>query len=621
LSFILAILVVLLSAQPVFIVEAAPEMRVIDFENGTRQGFEGHGGVETLTVTSDEAYSGTRSLFVTDRSQSWHGPSLNVTFYAEPDVLYTVTAWVLPLSGSSDFRLSTQIGEGDGAEYYNLDVKTVSTSDGWTELQGRFIYPNAEYITIYIENDTPDAEFYIDDISFFAPSGGGMLASIQLPSLHEIYKDHFLIGSAFSRQDLTGQRFELVQRHFNAMTAGNAMKPDALGGKSKGDYQFSSADSFIETLAGAGIPVHGHTLVWHAQSAPWLNKNPDGTVLTRDEARANLEEFINTVAGHYAGRVISWDVVNEAFTASTGSVPSDWRDALRKGGSSAESAAWYGAYANGADMAAGESGADYIYDAFVFTRLADPNAILYFNDYNEEYMGKREAIALMAEDLNEKWKADPRNTEPDRLLVEGLGMQAHYWTDALNPQDVEDTIRRWIRTGAEISVSELDIPAGSWSRYKELDEAEEMKQATLYAQLFKIYKDYSDHIARVSIWGIDDPTSWRSAGSPLLFNETGGPKLAFYAVMDPEGFLAGDYNDIKNQTGGESTGVPASPPDKGVEPSPSSEATPSPSQNGGEEESGAIFAVDGVLILIIVGSVAVLAAIVALVIVLMKRKR
>jgi endo-1,4-beta-xylanase len=289
--------------------------------------------------------------------------------------------------------------------------------------------------------------------------------------------------------------------------------------------------------------LHGHALVWHSQSVGWLYKNQSGSLMTRTEARASLEEYINTVAGHFAGEVISWDVVNEAFEASAADTP-DWRDALRKNGLTEEDSLWYGAYENGADTQAGESGADYIYDAFVFARLADPDAVLYYNDFNEEYPGKRELIAKMTEDLNEQWKSDPRNTDTDRLLIEGLGLQAHYWTDILNPQDVEDTIIRWAATGAELSISELDIPMGSYTGFKELTAEEEKKQAKLYAELFQIFKKHSDSIARVTIWGIDDAGSWRSDGSPLLFGRDMVAKPAYYAVMDPEGYLAGAYDDM-----------------------------------------------------------------------------
>ncbi|MCL1806846.1 MAG: endo-1,4-beta-xylanase [Oscillospiraceae bacterium] len=606
---LLAVTLLLLSAPSAFFAEAAVEMPFIDFESNNRQGFSGHAGSEVLTVTDEEARGGTKSLLVTNRSAAWHGPSRNVSAHIEPGLHYDVSIWVLPKTPESvTFRLCTQIGQGDGAQYYSLDEKTVSRAGGWTELTGTASYPNAEFVTIYIECDVPDAEFYIDDMLFYPPQGGGITPSLNLPSLKEIYAEHFLLGSAVVRSDLNGQRFELVKRHFNVMTLGNAMKPDALGGASKGEYIFDAADAMLQILSGAGFPVHGHTLVWHAQSADWLNQHPNGSVLTRAEARANLEDYITTVAGHYAGRVISWDVVNEAFTPSTGD--GYWHDELRKNGTTNEDSPWYGAYENGADTSTGESGADYIYDAFVFARQADPNAILYYLDYNEEYAHKREVIALMTEELNEQWRTDPRNTEPNRLLIEGLGLQAHYWTNHLNPANVEETIIRWIQTGCELSIAELDIPMGSWTGYKELTEEEEQKQAKLYAELFQIFKKYSDHIVRVSIWGIDDPTSWRSGGSPLLFDESTSPKLAYYAVMDPEGYLAGAYDDVKS--GGQASMTPISAPDKS-----SGGQTETPPPTGGDDEDADDK--DSYMLVIIV-SAAVMAAGVALVLYYNKRK-
>ena len=367
--------------------------------------------------------------------------------------------------------------------------------------------------------------------------------SAQLPALHEIYKNHFLIGNIFTAiytyesSNIADQRSDLLKRHFNVLTAENVMKPLYMS-YSKGNYNFTVADRMVKTISDAGIAVHGHALVWHSQSAAWLNT--PGT--TRAEARANLEAYIKAVAGHYKGRVISWDVVNEAFRTNVDSMPSDWKTALRTGAGGNEGSRWFAAYANGADASKGESGADYIYDAFVFARLADPGAILYYNDFNEEFRNKREAMAMMAEDLNKKWASDPRNTQPGRLLVEGLGMQAHYWTDQLDVKDVEDTIKRFITTGVEISITELDIPAGSWRGFKNLTEAEEKKQAQLYAELFRVFKRYSDNIARVTIWGLEDSASWRKEGRPLLFSSDFTPKLAYFAVADPEGYLAGNFD-------------------------------------------------------------------------------
>lgn len=365
--------------------------------------------------------------------------------------------------------------------------------------------------------------------------------SMKLPSLYKIYQNDFLLGCTFESRDLTGDRFDLIKHHFNALTAENAMKPRYMS-PSKGSYNYSNVDNMMDTVSSAGLAIHGHTLAWHSQSADWLNKSGSGA-LTRKEAKANLEAYINSVAGHFAGELISWDVVNEAFLNSVSSVPKDWRDALRKDGF--DGSPWYQAYANGAGN--GEGGEDYIYDAFVFARLADPDAVLYYNDYNETEAGKRAGIAMMVEDLNKKWETDSRNKEPGRLLIEGLGMQAHYWTDNLNVNDVEATIKRFIETGAEVSISELDIPAGNWVKFKTLTDDEAKKQATLYAKVFQIFKKYSDNIARVTLWSLTDNYSWRSGGSPLLFDSNLDAKPAFYAVADPDGYLAGKYDDPKTR--------------------------------------------------------------------------
>jgi endo-1,4-beta-xylanase len=151
-------------------------------------------------------------------------------------------------------------------------------------------------------------------------------------------------------------------------------------------------------------------------------------------------------------------------------------------------------------------------------------------------------MAMMAEELNAKWKTDERNTEPDRLLIEALGMQAHYWTASLRVQDVEAAIKRFIEAGVKVGITELDIPYGSWTNQHSdpLTAEEERNQARLYAELFKIYKKYASHIDRVTFWGKADSQSWRAKGSPLLFNRAFGAKQSFYAVIDPEGFLSGN---------------------------------------------------------------------------------
>ncbi|GGH35847.1 endo-1,4-beta-xylanase [Paenibacillus segetis] len=365
---------------------------------------------------------------------------------------------------------------------------------------------------------------------------------LTLPSLKDAYSKYFLIGNilgwggnadatpwgqendqadkALKDASIISQTEAMFKAQYNVVTPENIMKPENIS-KAKDTYDYTLADKLIAWAKVNNIAVHGHTLVWHQQSPAWLNK---GDAANRASAKANLESYIADVAGHFKGQVISWDVVNEAFSDTTKNFDgSDWTTGLRK------DSPWYIAYANGADASKGESGADYIYDAFVAARLADPNATLYYNDYNETY--KYEQIAQMAEALNAKWKADARYD--GRLLVEGIGMQSHFWVGQdpdVDVTEVETTIQRFIQAGLRITVSELDIPFAGNNNYH-LDEAKQAKQAELYGTLFGIYKKYADNIDRVTFWGKADIQSWRGSGMPVLFDNSYAPKAAFWTVI------------------------------------------------------------------------------------------
>ncbi|MCL2084860.1 MAG: endo-1,4-beta-xylanase, partial [Oscillospiraceae bacterium] len=409
--------------------------------------------------------------------------------------------------------------------------------DEWKEIDVTLPMHEAPINTLdfrIVINDAPKHPdvWYWDNIEIYQV---GDLEDVTVPEwdltlapMHEEFGDYFLFGNIMDPHHLADpQNAEMFERYYNALTGENCMKPIQLAPE-KDNYVFGGADRLVDWGLEKGMFVHGHALVWHAQSPQWLNMDSDEKPLTRAEAKANMESFVSAVGGHFSGRVGSWDVVNEAFTSSVPENFTDWRDCLRR------DSPWYRAYANGAD--ADEHPADYIYDAFVFARLADPVATLFYLDFNEEEAGKREAMAQMTEELNEQWKSDPRNTQPDRLLIDGLGLQAHYWADNIKASDVEATIQRFIRTGARLSISELDIPLGSYgtfqTRTEPPTESELQHQAELYRQLFDVFIKYADSIERVTVWGLADSMSWRGTGHPVLFNVRLAPKPAFWSVME-----------------------------------------------------------------------------------------
>ena len=346
---------------------------------------------------------------------------------------------------------------------------------------------------------------------------------LTLPSLKEAYKDHFLFGNIMDTWDFDDQpTLDMFAHHYNAMTIENSMKPINIS-SAKGVYDFSKADRYIEWAESKGIAVHGHCFLWHGQSAPWLNQTAEGEPLTRAEARENMESFISTYAGRYKGRIKSWDVLNEAML-DKGEYDGDWKAHMRP-----DKAMWFRAYANGAKD--GEHGSDYVYDAFKLTRKYDPTALLYYNDYNEEIPPKRDAITDMVLAINEQWKKDP--DYDNRLLIEGIGMQSHQ-NSKKDANLFEDAIKKYITTGCQIAVTELDY--GFTEEEGVLTPELEEAQAKAYAHLFRLYKKYSKHIERVTFWGKADSRSWRFKHAPTLFDREFKAKKAFFAAIKPEDF-------------------------------------------------------------------------------------
>ncbi|GIQ70630.1 1,4-beta-xylanase [Xylanibacillus composti] len=519
----------------------------ITFEDRTSGGVEGRGGTEILTVTDEANHTedGSYALKVEGRSETWHGPSLRVEKYVDLGYEYRVSVWVKLIEPTSTtLQLSTQVGHSDsGASYNNITSRTVSASDGWVQLEGTYRYTSAggEHLTIYVEaSSNANASFYIDDISFEPTGSGPVDIERDLLPIKDAYQDDFLIGNAVSAADLEGVRLELLKMHHNVATAENAMKPDQVYNADR-EFDFAAEDELVDKVLAEGLQMFGHVLVWHQQSPLWLHtvvdENGDPVedehgntlYLDREEALQNLRTHVKTVVEHFGDRVIGWDVLNEAINDNP-PTPEDWRSALRQSG-------WYRAI-----------GPDYVEEAFLAARevLDDHpewDVKLYYNDYNDDNQNKARAIYHMVKELNEKYA----ETHPGKLLIDGIGMQAHYNVNT-NPENVRLSLERFASLGVEVSITELDITAGS---NNQLSEKEAIAQGYLYAQLFQIYKEHADHIARVTFWGLNDATSWRAAQSPLLFDANLRAKPAYYGVIDPDKFLAEherDTSDAKQAT-------------------------------------------------------------------------
>ncbi|WP_078552355.1 endo-1,4-beta-xylanase [Bacillus alkalicellulosilyticus] len=490
-----------------------------DFEDGA-QGWVPRGSGYQAIATGAAAYRSNQSL-LTNPSTQFQGPLLNVFGKMHPGHIYDLSVWVKMDEGQPSTSLRIGVQSGSNA-FTNVSPDVTVTNQEWVQLSGQFtLSSNPTLLNVYVELvNQPSAErlFYIDN---FELKHVGKISEQDrprfkeyLPSISETYKNHFLIGNASSMNEFHGERLLHLKHHHNLVTAENVMKPEYFYNET-GDFDATEQNEFVNAVLGEEFKIHGHVLIWHEQTREELHTAADGTPLPREEALANMERHIEAVMNLYGDDVLSWDVVNEAIVET--SHPNDeWEKSLRDTG-------WKRAI-----------GDDYVEQAFRIAKsIVDENEWdmkLYYNDYNDHIPNKAETVYHMVKDINERY-AEENHGE---VLISGLGMQGHY-NEFTNLENVRSSLELFNQLEIEIGVTELDIVSGS--SYAHQTEAEEIRQAQVYAQLFQIYREFSDNISRVTFWGLDDGVSWRSDRTPTLFRSNLDPKLAYYAVINPEKFL------------------------------------------------------------------------------------
>ena len=313
-----------------------------------------------------------------------------------------------------------------------------------------------------------------------------------------------LRGAAFSHNILVGAAVQpaLIQkdpqyaatlaREYSALTPENAMKFGPLR-PTRTAFNFDDADFLVNFAQAHGMKVRGHTLIWHKQLPDWLTS---GT-FTRDELIAIMREHISTVVGRYRGRIYAWDVVNEAIADDgTGNL----RDTIWSKG----------------------IGPDYIDMAFKLAHEADPDAKLFYNDFDAEGSGpKSDAVYALVKGMKERG-----------VPIDGVGFQSHFKLGQLpDAADVDANMKRLAALGLQVQVTELDIRINLPNTDEDLQD-----QASQYRGYLQVCLDNSNCTMFVT-WGFTDKYSWipdnyYSQGAALPFDEAYQPKPAYQALMD-----------------------------------------------------------------------------------------
>ncbi len=458
------------------------------------------------------------------------------------------------------------------------------TPGKWTKFAGTFKVAatgNLDKVVIRLLEQGTDygsgvcvlGEYYVTGVSLRDMNLAVANIEKNVPDLKDTFEADFgedvvagvsIVGSEISDKAL----MSLVTKHFNSITLGNELKPDALFGYSNGTcpgkttdtlngetievpvLDYSRAEKILDYIVDWNednpedkIKVRGHVLVWHSQTPEWFfHEDYDKTkdYVSPEEMNKRLEWFIKTVLTHFTGEdskykdlFYGWDVVNEAISDSTGTYRSDVEsgsDSLTDDTHGSKSS-WWKVYQSN----------EFIINAFRYANQYAPADVeLYYNDYNDSTPSKVGPIVELLKAV--------KNAEGTR--IDGMGMQGHYHMDSPTIEQFEEAARAYAEVVGKIQLTEFDIRASS-----EFDgtaatlKTEYNKQAYRYYEIYQSMKRLQEEGVEVdgmTVWGVLDGNSWLQSNSnvgggadgtqtqcPLLFDDNYKVKPAFWGIVDP----------------------------------------------------------------------------------------
>lgn len=347
-------------------------------------------------------------------------------------------------------------------------------------------------------------------------------SSDSIATLKDAFEDDFLIGAALNYPQIYGRddsATAIIKKHFNTISPENVLKMGPIHPE-PGAYNFEPADQYVNFGVENDMFVIGHALVWHSQAPDWMFIDKDGKQVNKDTLLQRMQNHIETVAGRYKGKIDGWDVVNEALEDDGTLRKSKWLQII---------------------------GEEFIEKAFQIAAEADPEAELYYNDYNLWKAEKRDGAVRIVRNLLDKG-----------IKVDGIGMQGHYGLEYPTIEQIEASILAFAELGVQVMVTEMDIdvlpnpsgrqgadiaqtfePQEGFNPYPtELPDSVQEKLTERYTSLFELFHKHRDKISRVTFWGVADHHSWLNdwpmhgrTSYPLVFDRNYKAKPAVEAIM------------------------------------------------------------------------------------------
>lgn len=378
-----------------------------------------------------------------------------------------------------------------------------------------------------------------------------------------------ICGVSIVQSELSDEKLmEIVTKHFNAITIGNELKPDAMFGYNNNavskleEVEFngekmtvpvldhSRADAILDKILEWNtnnpdkfIKVRGHVLVWHSQTPEWffhVDYDASKDYVSKAEMNKRLEWYIKTMMDYYTGEnskykgmFYGWDVVNEAISDNTNTYRTDEEPGADKltDSTHGSKSSWWKVYGSN----------EFIVNAFKYANKYAPDSLeLYYNDYNECNTKKCEGIVKLIKAVK----------AVDGTRIDGFGMQGHYTVNSPSVSQIETCVKEYAKVVDKVMFTEFDVKTSAGFDGSKENLPEELNlQAVYINQIYESLKtldaDKDIDISGFTVWGVIDPNSWLQtynnvggAGSgsttqyPLLFDGRYQAKLAYWAFVD-----------------------------------------------------------------------------------------
>ena len=513
----------MLSYLPSFLAPvSAVELVHNDFETNY-DGWYANADAVSMTAKAGIGHKDSRGMEVSGRTCASDGVSSEKGLYLSGGETNTYRIWVYSET-AEQFHVTLACADLDTSQETETELVTKQVAAGtWTELQASYRAPkNSGEFRLTITTDSTH-DFYFDDVTVTAKEARNLVSAASAgKGLKDEFANYFRVGNILNGGTVKNSTITAsFLKDYNSVECENETKPDATLVQSQCNgtnigVSLKNAASIMDFCVNNHLAMRGHTLVWHSQTPVWFfkeNFDANGNWVSSAVMDQRMETYIKNmfeaIQTQYPElNLYAYDVANECISDDQNRT-ANYGGTREPGENISGQSPWVQIYGSNA----------FVEKAFTYARKYAPESCqLYYNDYNEYWDHKRDAIYSMCKSLYEKG------------LLDGIGMQSHINADYDGFSGVSaytTAMKKFLSIGCDVQITELDITMENGKYTLQ-------QQADKYKAIFQAAMDWNKNptsdgrVKAVCIWGPDDANTWiKTENTPLLYDTNHQPKLAY----------------------------------------------------------------------------------------------